>query len=211
MKRLLIALLIGMVVLPLYSGEKDLKLIEAIRAGNLKDASELLKDGAKVNFKSNFLGWTPLHFAVSHGRTEIIQLLLLHKADVNAMDTKLKWTPMHLAAYKGFATIVEILLLHKANVNMEDKDGRTPLDVAKTEEVKKILLKAGAKHGVPRKNEKTASSEKVKKAEKQKKYDVNTKKEYNSEFKSAEKELRGKEEIRNVYKKDEESIKDDFK
>ena len=32
-----------------------------------------------------------------------------------------------------------------ADVNMADKEGKTPLDVAKTEEIKRLLLEAGAR------------------------------------------------------------------
>ena len=41
--------------------------------------------------------------------------------------------------------IVKYLVEKGANVNIKDNHGRTALDLAETEEIKKVLRKAGAK------------------------------------------------------------------
>ena len=54
-------------------------------------------------------------------------------------------TPLMQAALKGDADAVKALIEAGADVNAEDNDGNTALDVAKTDEVKEVLLKAGGK------------------------------------------------------------------
>ena len=43
--------------------------------------------------------------------------------------------------------LTELLLEKGADVNAKDKYGKTPLDVAHTNEIKKLLLDNGAKYG----------------------------------------------------------------
>ena len=46
---------------------------------------------------------------------------------------------MHIAAEKGHKEVVHLLLANKADVSSTNKVGETPYDVAKTEEIKKLL------------------------------------------------------------------------
>lgn len=73
-------------------------------------------------------------------------------------------TPLMQAALKGDAGAVKKLIEQGADVNAHDSNGKTALDVAKTDEVKELLTKAGGKftcQGVhfPRKFFKHARSE----------------------------------------------------
>ncbi len=52
-----------------------------------------------------------------------------------------KATPLHVAAMNGHLTVVELLLKHGADTKFVDDDGKLPIDLAKTDEVKKALAK----------------------------------------------------------------------
>ncbi len=54
-------------------------------------------------------------------------------------------TPLMQAALKGDVEAVKKLIEQGADVNAEDNDGNRALDLAKTDEVKEVLLKAGGK------------------------------------------------------------------
>ena len=49
------------------------------------------------------------------------------------------------ASKEGNLEIVKYLVEKGANVNIKDNHGRTALDLAETEEIKKVLRKVGAK------------------------------------------------------------------
>lgn len=71
-------------------------------------------------------GYCPLHYAVTHGTTEVSRLLLEHGADVNGMDRD-KATPLHWACHYGFLPQVELLIASKAHVNALDGFGTNPI------------------------------------------------------------------------------------
>lgn len=67
----------------------------------------LLERGADPNLKQAG-GWTPLHQAAAHGRTEIVKLLLEHGASVDAVSDD-KRTPAEMAELKGHDGILKLL------------------------------------------------------------------------------------------------------
>jgi ankyrin repeat protein len=75
-------------------------------------------------------GLTPLHLAVLHCHTNVVDLLLKNGADVNH-EGKDNETPLHLAAQEGCIDAVSMLLEKGANVNPHDRQRRTPLTRAK--------------------------------------------------------------------------------
>ncbi|KAK7094592.1 hypothetical protein V1264_006126 [Littorina saxatilis] len=55
--------------------------------------------------------WSPLLLVCMLGKTDIVQLLLLHNADVN-MSVALGLTPLHFACMRGHLDVVHLLLQH---------------------------------------------------------------------------------------------------
>jgi hypothetical protein len=73
--------------------------------------------------------------------------LLAPVCDVNMRYGEPEKTALHIASQSGFLNTVEDLVRNKANVNIEDKQGRTPLDLARQNghaKIIKLLLSRGA-------------------------------------------------------------------
>ena len=105
-------------------------------------AAVLLDRGAEVNAKTNN-GWTPLHEAALNGHATVAALLLDRGAEVNA-KTNNGWTPLHEAALNGHATVAALLLDRGAEINSKDNNGRTPFQLTRNQEIKNLLVEAGA-------------------------------------------------------------------
>jgi len=98
-------------------------------------AALLLENKADVNAQgssdSRFSGWTPLHIALFHRATNVVQLLLDKGANPNLVMENPKTlefrTALHNAVEYGYAREVELLLDHKADVNALDFLDNTPL------------------------------------------------------------------------------------
>lgn len=122
----------------------------------LEVARLLIESGARVNATSShgfFEKFTPLHAAAAKGEVGMIQLLLDHKAKVRVIgggEYYEGFTPLHLAAKEGHASAVTLLLDAGADVNAVTGDTKrntpqTPLDLTKSEEVRKVLIERGGK------------------------------------------------------------------
>ncbi|XP_071991657.1 unconventional myosin-XVI isoform X2 [Engystomops pustulosus] len=122
----------------------DLTSLQQIRtqraAVMLSDVKQLLAASGSVNEKNDD-GVTLLHIASAGGFKEVTSLLLEHNADPDMTDN-LYWTPLHLAAKYGQTTIVKMLLVHQANPNIFNCNGDKPSDIAATEFIQDMLLKA---------------------------------------------------------------------
>ena len=125
-------------------------------SNSLPNAKILVANGADVNIAAND-GMTPFLQAtlgVSSGKVNLEMCDLLRKkgADINASLTKksaMGWNALHYAVINGDVELVNYLLKYGANVNKATADGSTPLylaQIAKQEEIIKILKNAGAKN-----------------------------------------------------------------
>jgi ankyrin repeat protein len=100
-------------------------LIEAIRAGQLREVRRLLEDGADPNVTTE--GGTPvIVFSALHGLDNIATALIEAQADVNAKN-KAGASALAYAAEFGHNDIVKALLDAGADVNVTDTVGWTPL------------------------------------------------------------------------------------
>ena len=118
----------------------------AVYLGKREIVETLLEKKANLSIRDDY-GWLPLHIAAWYNHKEIVALLLAEEAgaDPNIQDAAYKWTPLHVAAYKGYDEIVKLLLAAEAGPDIQDKDGNTPLDIAKKRgknSTVKILKKA---------------------------------------------------------------------
>jgi hypothetical protein len=121
---------------------------DAAGRGDLEKVKALLKDNPALVFsKSNeplLYTATPLGYAASYGRTDVVEFLLANKAEVNARDLNGQ-TPLFYAALQGHEDVVQVLLAHGADVDAKDKNGQTPLyNAVSHRDVVEVLLAHGA-------------------------------------------------------------------
>ncbi|XP_006851600.1 PREDICTED: unconventional myosin-XVI-like [Chrysochloris asiatica] len=106
----------------------------------LTDVRHFLSSGGNVNEKNDD-GVTLLHMACASGYKEVVSLILEHGGDLNVVDNQY-WTPLHLAAKYGQTTLVKLLLMHQANPHLLNCNEEKPSDIAASEFIEEMLLKA---------------------------------------------------------------------
>ncbi|EHA99174.1 Myosin-XVI [Heterocephalus glaber] len=106
----------------------------------LADVERFLSSGGNVNEK-NEEGVTLLHMACASGYKEVASLILAHGGDLDVADDQ-HWTPLHLAAKYGQTNLVKLLLVHQANPKLLNQNEEKPSDVAASEFIEEMLLKA---------------------------------------------------------------------
>ena len=88
-----------------------------------------------------------LTYAVRHGATGTVRLLLSAGADVDSRSVHLNKTPLFQAAFDGHLQIAKILVAHGADVNATDSWGNNPLRdaiVGNDPRMVQFLLQAGS-------------------------------------------------------------------
>ena len=70
---------------------------------------------------------------------EIINLLLENGADLNLSDDATGSTPLHQACIRGNLPLVKLLIERGANVNLKNKEGMTPVQVARANDRVKVF------------------------------------------------------------------------
>jgi ankyrin repeat protein len=127
------------------SADKDLRLIQAVKAHDEASVRALLKQGVDVNAQQGD-GATALHWAANIDNLAITDLLIRAGARVDAAND-LGSTPLHIACTNLSAPIVARLLEANANANAKLLNGETVLmTCSRTGEAKavKALLVHGA-------------------------------------------------------------------
>ncbi|KAJ3197529.1 hypothetical protein HK101_002832 [Irineochytrium annulatum] len=85
-------------------------------------------------------GNTPLHWACRGGHADVVDLLLAKKPAINSQN-KLGDTPLHSAAWGGSVKVTGKLLgAEGIQTNVKNKDGATPLALAKGDDVAALLM-----------------------------------------------------------------------
>lgn len=100
-------------------------LMIAALKGMTDVARQLLDKGADVNKP----GWTPLHYAATHGHLEIMNLLLEQHAYVDA-ESPNGTTPLMMAAMYGTPSAVKLLLESGADPLLKNQLGLSAIDFA---------------------------------------------------------------------------------
>lgn len=117
---------------------------QAVADGDATRVKFLINIGqqARVN-QINKQGYTALQQSCKDGRIDVVHVLLNHGANTSSTGRKDR-TALHLAAAGGYADIVELLIASCADLSVQDKEGKRPVDVAKTDEIAKLLSTAEA-------------------------------------------------------------------
>lgn len=128
---------------------------DAVRAGDVKQLSEIVERGASINEVDILHKFTPLHWAAHSGSLECLHWLLWHGADIMQATTR-GWTAAHIAAIRGQDACMQALILNGANLAAQDDRGCTPLHLAATHGhsfTLQIMLRSGVDPSVTDKRE----------------------------------------------------------
>ncbi|MDO4573671.1 MAG: ankyrin repeat domain-containing protein [Planctomycetia bacterium] len=111
-------------------------LCSVIASAAETDALELVKylvetQGADVRQGHVADHWTALHNACREGYFEVAKYLIAQGADVNAVGGYANVTPVHSAASNQHRNILRMLIQHGGRVDIPNRNGATPLDLAK--------------------------------------------------------------------------------
>jgi tankyrase len=109
----------------------------------------LLKSGGDIN-ATDKNGVTALHHAVRFRNPAAVETLLKHGAAVNRACKRSGSTPLHRAVTttgapgtagkdKEARQIIQILLSYGADPTIKNKNGKTPADYARQEDIKQLL------------------------------------------------------------------------
>lgn len=114
--------------------------------GSVGVVRALLEKGADVNLGRAGDSSTPLWIASWKGHLAVVSDLLEAGAD-QTLTAEDQTTPLWVASANGHPKVVKALLRARGAeyvINARDKEGLTPLKVAKTERVRELLLEAGS-------------------------------------------------------------------
>lgn len=104
--------------------DESLLMLASLK-GQLDLCQQLIAKGANVNKP----GWTPLHYASTHGHVDIMNLLLEHHAYIDAASPNGS-TPLMMAALYGTPAAVKVLLEAGADPLLKNDQGLTAIDFA---------------------------------------------------------------------------------
>jgi ankyrin repeat protein len=84
--------------------------------------------------------YTPLYLAILHGHTEIAEKLIekLTLAQINVLNDEGN-TPLHKAVEKNYIEIVKQLFARGVDKTIKNIEGKTPLDLAITDDMKRLF------------------------------------------------------------------------
>ena len=114
----------------------------ACLGGALGAAKLLIKNGADVN-KKDYNNTTCLSNAVFSKNKELVDLLIKNGIDINHQG-KDKLTALRNACMYDNYDMVELLLKNGADVNVVDYEGKTPMQIARSQKIKDLLAQYGA-------------------------------------------------------------------
>ncbi|XP_033061921.1 ankyrin repeat domain-containing protein 42 isoform X4 [Trachypithecus francoisi] len=98
----------------------------AVRAGDVKQLSEIVECGASINEVDVLHKFTPLHWAAHSGSLEA---LIMNGANLTAQDDR-GCTPLHLAATHGHSFTLQIMLRSGVDPSVTDKREWRPVHYA---------------------------------------------------------------------------------
>lgn len=110
-----------------------------------KSICALLRDKSDLEQKDR-RDWTPLIFASSYGRTDIVKRLIENGANVETVGSE-GWTPLMYASHNGYLDNVKLLIEAGANVEAAAIKNWTPLLAAYFKgylKIFQVLVESGA-------------------------------------------------------------------
>ena len=107
--------------------------------GNVDLVTNILASSPDKDIRSDS-GDTPLNIAMLQRNTTVMKLLLDYGFDPNAKSTMNGFTPLHSAVSANNADGARLLLQYRADKNIKNDDGQTPLDMARKNDKRDLVL-----------------------------------------------------------------------
>ena len=101
--------------------------------------TQALEKNTRYLFQYDYMKQYAYHWAAKLGNVEVLRVLLSYNKDCNVYDNKMR-TPLYLATFFGQAKCIYELLLHGANSQIADINGKKPLDIAPSKDIKDLLF-----------------------------------------------------------------------
>jgi hypothetical protein len=114
-------------------------IINAAYRGDPEMVKKILATNPDPDVRNGF-GATALHEAIWLSSLEVIKLLLDYGFDVNAVVASNGYTPLHYTVWLNKPEAVRLLVQYKADKNIKDKQGLTPLEKARKEGKRDLIL-----------------------------------------------------------------------
>jgi len=120
-------------------------IFEAAEKGTVQDIENYVGTGTSMVNQRDERGDTPLHYAAWYNpNAEVVKYLVSKGADVNSKGSD-GYTALHGAAsHNSNVDVLRYLISQQADISTRDNKGNTPLEIANTEEKKRILREAMA-------------------------------------------------------------------
>lgn len=112
---------------------------EAARSDSLSCCQVLLDHGLDIN-SCGYMRYSALHCASSR---RIARFLLVKGANVNSVTVK-NDTALHIAVKKNLIEVASILIRYGSHINIPNIFGESPLHLAKSRNMSKLLLGSGS-------------------------------------------------------------------
>ncbi len=113
-------------ILILFLSLPGMEIHEAVKKGDLKLVSELLKKSPELVNVKDKRGNIPLHLAAKTVNIKVLEMLIRRGSKLNISNNS-GYTPLHYAAYYNRGENVEKLLKHGVGINLKSLEGETPL------------------------------------------------------------------------------------
>lgn len=141
-----IVLLAMLSALPAWGNKGRDFLWTAAAAGDLDAVNRWIEQGADLNTRDEARGWTPLLYAIRHGRTIVVRRLIDAGADVSIPSEK-QHVPLAFAVERPELELTQMLLDAGADPNAHHRPNGVPLVYAArvgNVEAMRLLIERGA-------------------------------------------------------------------
>ena len=114
-------------------------IFAAAYRGDVEMVQEILAAGVDKDARNGF-GDTALHVAIFQENLAVLRLLLDYGFDPNAIATRNGHTPLHNAVATDNVEAARLLLQYRANRNIRDLNRLTPLEKARREGKRDLVM-----------------------------------------------------------------------
>jgi len=122
-----------------YELKDSEEFFDAVKYNNVELVTQALEKNERYLFQYDYMKQYAYHWAAKLGNIEVLRVLLSYDKDCNVYDNKMR-TPLYLATLFGQTNCIYELIQHGANSHIADINGKKPIDIAPSKEIKDLLF-----------------------------------------------------------------------